>query len=124
MTPADNESAAALAKLLFPSPEEVKRLEANYGAECRARIAEVGEHQRLLGRFILGCVVLGGLTLWYMSSYMEARGALKDVCKFVSSEAVKLPDEELRSMGEEPVGTLRGADDTCFEQRALPRSRY
>jgi hypothetical protein len=69
------------------------------------------------------CAVLGGLALWYMSSYLEARGALKDVCNFVSREAVKLPDET-RVMGEEPVATLRAADDTCFEQRALPRSRY
>jgi hypothetical protein len=66
-------------------------------------------------------LVLGALALWSVISYLDGQAALKDVCKFVARQAVTLPNEAI-GMGK-PVDTLEGANDVCFEQDALPRSR-
>ena len=112
----------------LPPEEQVKRLrvrmerlEARVGAEYRKNIEAHQELTRIFGCLLAVCLVLGGLALWYVISYLEARVALKDVCKFVSREAVTLPTEAI-GMGK-PVDTLEGANDVCFEQDALPRWR-
>jgi hypothetical protein len=112
----------------LPAEEQVKRLrsrverlEARVGAECRKNREDHQAWTRIFGWLLAACLVLGGLALWYTISYLGARVALKDVCKFVSREAVNLPDEAI-GRGQ-PVDTLEGANDVCFEQGALPRSR-
>jgi hypothetical protein len=111
----------------LPAEEQVKRLrirverlEARVGAECQKNIEDHQASTRIFGWLLAACLVLSGLALWY-TSYLGARVALKDVCKFVSREAVNLPDESIGKA--QPVDTLEGAHDVCFEQGALPRSR-
>ena len=100
---------------------EVERLEARVGAECRKNAEDHQESTRIFGWLLAICLVLAGLALWYVINFLEARVALKDVCKFVSREAINLADEAI-GMGE-PVDTLEGANAVCLEQDALPRSR-
>jgi hypothetical protein len=111
----------------LPAEEQVKRLrtrverlEARVGAECQKNIEDHQASTRIFGWLLAACLVLSGLALWY-TSYLGARVALKDVCKFVSREAVNLPDESIGKA--QPVDTLEGANEVCFEQGALPRSR-
>jgi hypothetical protein len=99
----------------------VERLEARVGAECQKNVEDHKAWTHIFGGLLATCLVLGGLALWSLISYLEAQVALKDVCKFVSREAVTLPNEAI-GMGK-PVDTLEGANDVCFEQDALPRSR-
>jgi hypothetical protein len=112
----------------LPPEEQVKRLrvrmerlEARVGAEWRKNVEDHKAWTHIFGGLLATCLVLGGLALWSVISYLEAQVALKDVCKFVSREAVTLPNEAI-GMGK-PVDTLEGANDVCFEQDALPRSR-
>ena len=109
----------------LPAEEQVKRLrtrverlEARVGAECRKNREDYQAWTRIFGWLLAACLVLGGLALWYSISYLGARVALKDVCKFVSREAVHLSGEAI-GRGE-PVDTLEGANDVCAEQDALP----
>jgi hypothetical protein len=109
----------------LPAEEQVKRLrvrverlDARVGAECRKQREDHQAWTRIFGWLLAACLVLGGLALWYSISYLGARVALKDVCKFVSREAVHLSDEAI-GRGE-PVDTLEGANDVCAEQDALP----
>jgi len=111
-----------------PPEEQVKRLrlrvdrlEARVGAECRKNVEDHTASTRIFGGLLATCLVLACLALWSVISYLGARVALKDVCKFVSREAVTLPDEAI-GLGK-PVDTIEGAIDVCFEQDALPRSR-
>ncbi len=99
----------------------VERLEARVGAECRKSVEDYQAWTHIFGGLLAACLVLGGLALWSVISYLDAQVALKDVCKFVAREAVTLPSENI-GMGK-PVDTLEGANDVCFEQDALPRSR-
>jgi len=99
----------------------VERLEARVGAECRKSVEDYLAWTHIFGGLLAACLVLGGLALWSVISYLDAQVALKDVCKFVAREAVTLPNDAI-GMGK-PVDTLEGANDVCFEQDALPRSR-
>ena len=99
----------------------VERLEARVGAECRKSVEDYQAWTHIFGGLLATCLVLGALALWSVISYLDAQVALKDVCKFVAREAVTLPNEAI-GMGK-PVDTLEGANDVCFEQDALPRSR-
>jgi hypothetical protein len=99
----------------------VERLEARVGAEARKSVEDYNVWTHIFGWLLAACLVLGGLALWSVISYLDAQVALKDVCKFVAREAVTLPNEAI-GMGN-PVDTLEGAHDVCFEQDALPRSR-
>ena len=99
----------------------VERLEARVGTECRKSVEDYQAWTHIFGGLLAACLVLGALALWSVISYVDAQVALKDVCKFVAREAVTLPNEAI-GMGK-PVDTLEGANDVCFEQDALPRSR-
>ena len=99
----------------------MERLEARVGAEGRKSVEDYKAWTHIFGGLLAACLVLGGLALWSVISYLDAQVALKDVCKFVSREAVTLPNEAI-GMGK-PVDTLEGANDVCFEQDALPPSR-
>lgn len=111
----------------LPAEEQVKRLrtrverlEARVGAECRKNLEDHQASTRIFGWLLAACLLLGGVALWYTISYVGARVALNDVCKFVSREAVNLPNESIERA--QSVDTLEGANDVCFEQGALPRS--
>jgi hypothetical protein len=110
----------------LPAEEQVKRLrarverlEARVGAEWRKNREDYQAWTRIFGWLLAACLVLGGLALWYTINYLEARVGLKDVCKFISREAVNFPDAA-GGRGQ-PVDTLEGANDVCAEQDALPR---
>jgi len=112
----------------LPPEEQVKRLrlrvgrlESRVGAECRKNIEDYATWTRVFGGLLAACLVLACIALWSVISYVGAKVALKDVCKFVAREAVTLPNEAT-GLGK-PVETLEGAHDVCFEQDALPRSR-
>jgi hypothetical protein len=98
----------------------VERLEARVGAECRKNVEDQEASTRVFGWLLATCLVLACLALWSVISYLGARIALNDVCRFVSREAVALPQEA--SGSGKPVDTLEGANDVCVEQDALPRS--
>ena len=98
-----------------------ERLEARVVAERRKSVEDYKAWTHVFGGLLAACLVLGGLALWSVISYLDAQVALKDVCRFVAREAVTLPNEAI-GMGK-PVDTLEGAYYVGFEQDALPRSR-
>jgi hypothetical protein len=111
-----------------PAEEQVKRLrlrvgrlESRVGTERRKSLEDYATWTRVFGGLLAVCLVLACLALWSVISYMGAKVALKDVCKFVAREAVTLPHEAI-GLGK-PVDTLEGAHDVCLEQDALPRTR-
>jgi hypothetical protein len=60
---------------------------------------------------------VGGLLLWHMNSYLEARGALKEVCAFIAREV------SARVKGDSAMpfaGDLEDANNVCHERGILP----
>jgi hypothetical protein len=66
--------------------DEQKRLESMHAADIRRlRKAELAWWS-LIRKGFLACLGLVALLLWYMNSYSETRGALKEVCAFIVRE--------------------------------------
>jgi len=67
--------------------DELKRLETMHATDIlRLRRAET-EWWGLLRKAFLACMGLVALLLWYMNSYSEMRGALKEACASIAREA-------------------------------------
>jgi hypothetical protein len=66
---------------------ELKGLETMHAADIRRLRRAESEWWGLLRKAFLACMGLVALLLWYMNSYSEMRGALKDACAFIAREA-------------------------------------
>ncbi len=66
--------------------DELKRLETVVAADIRQLRRGESEWWGLLRKGFLACLGLVALLLWYMNSYSETRGALKEVCTLVAGE--------------------------------------
>lgn len=60
------------------------------------------------------------ILLWYMNSYTETRGALKETCAFIEREASTRIKEDARGM---LAGDLQEVNSVCYEKDALGASR-
>jgi hypothetical protein len=62
------------------------------------------------------CLGLVALVLWYMNSYSETRGALKEVCAFIMREAsAKIKKDAGGTLAED----LKEVNSVCNEKAAL-----
>jgi hypothetical protein len=96
---------------------EVNRLDARHAITCRPQLKAESEWWSLARKGFLVTLVLVALLLWHMNSYLEARGALKEVCAFIAREV------SARVKGDSAMpfaGDLEDANNVCHERGILP----
>ena len=96
--------------------DELKRLETMHAADIRRLRRAESEWWGLLRKGFLVCLGLVALLLWYMNSYSETRGALKEVCAFIAREvSAKIKDDAGGTLAED----LKEVNGVCNEKAAL-----
>jgi hypothetical protein len=96
--------------------DELKRLEAARGADLRRLCKADAAWWSLIRKGFLVCLGLVALVLWYMNSYSETRGALKEVCAFIMREAsAKIKKDAGGTLAED----LKEVNSVCNEKAAL-----
>lgn len=96
--------------------DELKRLEAMHAADIRRLRRAESEWWSLLRKGFLVCLGLVALLLWYMNSYSETRGALKEVCALIAGEVSANIKE---NAGGTPAEDLKEVNSVCDEKAAL-----
>jgi hypothetical protein len=97
--------------------DEVSRLEARDAINCRLLLKAESEWWSLARKGFLAVLVLVALLLWHMNSYLEARGALKEVCAFIPREVTaRVKDGVVGPL----IGDLGNLNDVCYERGVLP----
>ena len=70
----------------------------------------------LVRKLFLVCLGLVALVLWYMNSYSETKGTLKEVCALIAREvSAKIKDDEGGTLAE----NLKEVNGVCNENAAL-----
>ena len=91
--------------------DALKRLETMHAADTRRLQRAESEWWGLVRKLFLVCLGLVALVLWYMNSYSETRGTLKEVCALIAREvSVKIKDDEggtLAALGPSAIRTSR-----------------
>ena len=96
--------------------DELKRLETVLAADTRRLRKAESEWWGLLRKGFLVCLGLVALLLWYMNSYSETRGALREVCALIAGEvSAKVKGEA----GGTPAKDLKEASSVCNPKAAL-----
>jgi hypothetical protein len=93
----------------------VTRLEARHGTDYRRLRRAESEWWSLLRKGFLVCLGLVAVLLWYLNGYLETKGSLEVVCRFIAREAQNKDD----AWGIIP-GDLEDAHRVCSEEGALP----
>jgi hypothetical protein len=95
--------------------DEVSRLEARDAINCRLLLKAESEWWSLARKGFLAVLVLVALLLWHMNSYLEARGALKEVCALVAGKvSAKIKADAGGTTAEE----LKVVTSVCDEKAA------
>src|SRR5262245_31504673 len=89
--------------------DELKRLETVRAADIRRLRRAESEWWSLLRKGFIMCLGLVAILLWYMNSYSETRGALKEICAFIAREVSAMTKDaedlkEVNSVCSEKVG--------------------
>ena len=96
--------------------DELKRLETVLAADIpRLRRAEL-EWWGLLRKGFLVCLGLVALLLWYMNSYSETRGALREVCALIAGRVSAKIKEDAGGTSAE---VLKEVNSVCDEKPVL-----
>jgi hypothetical protein len=95
---------------------ELKRLETVLAADTRRLRRAESEWWGLLRKGFLVCLGLVALLLWYMNSYSETRGALREVCALVAAEVSATVKKDA---GGTLAKDLKEASGVCDQKAAL-----
>jgi hypothetical protein len=96
--------------------DALKRLETMHAADTRRLQRAESEWWGLLRKLFLVCLGLVVLVLWYMNSYSETKGTLKEVCALIAREvSAKIKDDEGGILAE----NLKEVNGVCNENAAL-----
>ena len=95
---------------------ELKRLEAVWRTDLhRLRKADAAWWSLLRKGFLVS-LGLVALLLWYMNRYSETRGALEEICAFITREVnAKIKEDVRGTLAEE----LRGVNALCNKKAAV-----
>jgi hypothetical protein len=96
--------------------DELKRLKTVLAADTRRLRKAESEWWGLLRKAFLVCLGLVTLLLWYMNSYSETRGALREVCALVAAEVSATVKEDA---GGTLAKDLKEASGVCDQKAAL-----
>ena len=92
-------------------------MEVIYRADVRRLRKAASEWWSLIRKAFLAGLGLVALLLWYMNSYSETRGALKEVCAFIAREASARGKD---GVGRPLAGDLGDVNEVCYEKGVLP----
>jgi hypothetical protein len=96
--------------------DELKRSQAMHATDIRRLRTAESEWWGLLRKGFLVCLGLVALLLWYMNTYSETRGALKEVCALIVGEVNAKIKEDAGGMLAED---LKEVNSVCDEKAAL-----
>src|SRR5262245_24833980 len=93
--------------------DELKRLENARRADLRRLHKADATWWSLIRKGFLGCLGLTALLLWYMNSYFETRGALREACTFIRHGlSVEIKEHAVETLPED----LKAANSVCTLQ--------
>jgi hypothetical protein len=95
--------------------DELKRLETVLAADTRRLRKAESEWWGLLRKAFLVCLGLVTLLLWYMNSYSETTGALREVCTIIAGEVSAKVEEDA---GGALAENLKEANSVCDQKAA------
>ena len=96
--------------------DEVNRLEARHAVNFRRHLKAESEWWSLARKGFLVGLGMVALLLWQMNSYLDATGALKEVCAFIAREASARVKDAAGSAGRPFAGDLENANSVCHER--------
>jgi hypothetical protein len=96
--------------------DELKRLKTVLAADTRRLRKAESEWWGLLRKAFLVCLGLVTLLLWYMNSYSETTGALREVCTLIAGEVSATVKKDA---GGTPANDLNEASSVCDQKAAL-----